>query len=475
MQLSMAEVAATLGSSCGTPERIVQGYSIDSRSILPGQLFFAIRGPRFDGNQFVGQAIERGAVGAVVERAFHEQASPKLAPVLIPVVDTVQALQRLAQAVRRKWGRKIIGITGSTGKTTTKEMLAALLSRRLCVRKSRGNFNNFYGLPLTLLALEPEHELAVVELAMSATGEIARLAQIAEVEIGVVTNVGPVHLEFFDSVEAIARAKRELIENLQSPGVAVLNHDDPRVREFGKGFKDRVVTFGFGEGADFRVVELRAQEGAGSHFRVVGPRLKGEFYVPLPGRHNVENAIAAIATASLFEVPTSDLQEALAEFQNLHLRSEVLTLAGGITLINDCYNSNPLAMERTLDTLANWPNARRKIVVAGEMLELGPTSREWHHAIGRRCAEIGVDWLLAVQGDAQYFLAGAREAGLKAERGRFFLKAEAAGEFCRGLIEPGDVVLVKGSRAVHLETVSELLRSSGESASPAKTNSGHES
>jgi UDP-N-acetylmuramoyl-tripeptide--D-alanyl-D-alanine ligase len=458
MQLTLGEIAAMLGAPCDAPAGIAVGYSIDSRTISPGQLFFAIRGPRFDGHEFVRQALERGAVGAVVEASFKERAALGGSASLLPVPNTTEALQQLGRAVRRKWGRRLVAVTGSTGKSTTKEMIAALLSRRHSVHKSRGNLNNDYGLPLTLLELESRHEVAVVELGMSAAGEIARLARIAEPQVGAVTNVAPVHLEFFDSVDGIAEAKRELIQNLVSPAVAVLNHDDPRVRKFAQGFNGRVVTFGFGEGADVRALEFRAAPGGGSRFRVSGRGVAGEYQLNMPGRHNVENALAALATASQFEIGPAELKAGVAEFQNLHQRSEILTLPGDVTIINDSYNSNPLAMERMLETLAAWPRARRRIVVAGEMLELGPSSPDWHRRIGRKAAECGINWLLAVQGDARFILEGAAEGGLPSGCGRFFSTAGEAGEFCLNLLEPGDVVLVKGSRGVHIETVIELLR-----------------
>src|SRR5712692_5784342 len=264
MKLSLGEIAAILGASCEVRERVAEGYSIDSRTILPGQLFFAIRGPRFDAHEFVEQAIGRGAVGAVVERGFSQQAGGVNRGAMLLVRDTTEALQLLGRAVRRKWGRRVIAVTGSTGKTTTKELVAALVAKRFSVLKSQGNLNNQYGLPLTLLDLGPHHEVAVVELAMSAPGEIARLARIAQPQVGVVTNVAPVHLEFFDSVDAIAKAKRELIENLEPPAVAVLNYDDARVRKFGQGFAGRVVSFGFGEGAEFRASSFRCPAGTTS-------------------------------------------------------------------------------------------------------------------------------------------------------------------------------------------------------------------
>ena len=453
MRLKLGEVAEILGTSCGTPDREAQGYSIDSRTAAAGDLFFAIRGPHFDGHQFVTQALGRGAVGAVVESAFAAQSRPDMKGSLLAVPSPTESLQRLAQFVRRKWGKQLVAITGSTGKSTTKEMIAAILAERFSVLKSQGNLNNHYGLPLTLLSLEPQHDLAVTELGMSTAGEIAFLTRLAEPQTGVVTNVAAAHLQFFDSVDAIARAKRELIENLNPSGTAVLNHDDERVRKFSEGFRGRTVSFGFSPESTFRVSEFRALTDGGSAFRVRAPSLNDEFQLQLPGRHNIQNAAAAIAASSLLEATPEDCQKALAKFRPLPLRSEIVTRPGGIVLINDSYNSNPLAMEKMLETLAHWPSAGRRIVVAGEMLELGPTSAELHRAVGRMCAECGVDWLIAVQGEARFFLVGAQQAGMASERLHFFSSAREAADFCRTLLQPGDVVLVKGSRGVHLEQV----------------------
>jgi UDP-N-acetylmuramoyl-tripeptide--D-alanyl-D-alanine ligase len=380
---------------------------------------------------------------------------------LLAVADTRSALQTLAREVRRKWGKRVVAVTGSAGKSTTKEMIAAILSRRFRVLRSPGNLNNDYGLPLALLGLEPEHDVAVVELAMSAPGEIARLARLAEPQVGVVTNVAAVHLKFFDSVDAIALAKRELVDYLATLGtyaVAVLNEDDERVRKFAEGFPGQVLTFGFSEKADVRATAVIVDKGLISTIKAKSPKWSADFTSSLPGRHNVANALAAIAVSCVFDILPEDIAQALAEFQNLHQRSEIFTLPGEVTIINDCYNSNPLAMERMLETLAAWPGARRRLVVAGEMLELGPTSPELHRGVGRQCAPSGVEWLIAVQGDARFFVDGAVEGGIHPSRGRFFPDAKSAGEFCQTLIAPGDVILVKGSRAVHLETVTEMLK-----------------
>ncbi|MGH9326411.1 MAG: UDP-N-acetylmuramoyl-tripeptide--D-alanyl-D-alanine ligase [Terriglobia bacterium] len=459
MQLSTSEIALILGSRWEGIPRRARGYSIDSRTVHAGDLFFAIRGPRYDGHQFIGQAIERGAVGAVVERDIgNSEARSSL--LLVP--DAARALQQLAAAVRRKWAGRVVGITGSTGKTTTKEMLSSVLSRQFRVLKSEGNLNNHYGVPLTLLRLEAEHQVAVVEMAMSGPGEITRLAEIAGPEIGAVTNVAPAHLAFFDSVDAIARAKRELIEHLQPPAIAILNHDDERVRGFAGGFSGRVVTFGFTEGADYRGSRLRTGGNTASgtlttEFEVNGPSYSGVFSIPVPGRHNVENALAVMAAASVFEVPESNLREGLNSFGSLSQRAEILRLPGPITLINDAYNSNPLAMKRMLEMIATWPGAERRLVLAGEMLELGPSSAEWHRQIGRECARFGVDWLIAVQGDARFFVDGAIEAGVPVGRTRCYAEAGEAARFCQTLLAPADLILVKGSRGVRLEKAVEIL------------------
>jgi len=465
MKLTLGEVAAFLGTSSGAADRRVEGYSIDSRSLAPGQLFFALRGPRFDGHQFVGQALERRAAGVVVEAPFAATCPGEWRPFLIAVPDTRDALQTLGREVRRKWGKPLVAVTGSTGKSTTKEIIAAILAQRMRVLRSPGNLNNDFGVPLALLGLEPQHEAAVLELAMSGAGEIARLACLAEPQVGVVTNVAPVHLQFFDSIDGIAAAKRELIDYLATTGpdaVAVLNEDDERVRRFGEDFPGRVMTFGLSEQADFRASNLRWVGSSRSVFQVTTPYWTSEFTLPLPGRHNVQNALAAIAASALFRVSASDIEHALTSFQNLHQRSEILTLPRYVTIINDSYNSNPLAMERMLEALAEWPEARRRIVVAGEMLELGPISPQLHRAVGRKCTQSGAAWLIAVQGDARYFIEGAVESGLSPAHARFFPEAQAAGEFCESLIEPGDVILVKGSRGVHLERVIEMLKGSSQ-------------
>jgi UDP-N-acetylmuramoyl-tripeptide--D-alanyl-D-alanine ligase len=461
MDLTLGEVAAILGSAGGAPEHVARSYSIDSRTLRPEALFFALRGPHFDGHSFVAETIARGASGAVVERDWAATAPREIAPFLIPVGDTIAALQDLARAVRRKWSRPVIAVTGSTGKTTTKELLASVLSARYAVHKSAENLNNHLGVPLTLLALTLAHEVAVLEFGMSHAGEIAHLAQIAAPVVGVVTNVAPVHLEFFDSLAGIAAAKRELVENLVSPSTAILNHDDQQVRCFGEGFPGRVVTFGFEAGSDYRATGFRLEASpggeVGSAFHVHGPECEVDFHLSLPGRHNVANALAAVAVGRLLGVAPSSIAAALARFRPLSWRTEVRQIGPGVTLINDCYNSNPRAMEQMLDLVRDWPGVARRLVLAGEMLELGPSAPELHRAVGRAAAGARLDWLTAVQGDARFILEGAIAAGFPRERCRFFADAAEAGLFCRSILKPRDLLLVKGSRGAHLEKSVEAL------------------
>lgn len=452
MQLTLAQVGEILGVPGGAADVTASGYSIDSRTIQPNELFFAIRGPNFDGHDFVRTALEKGAVGAIVER---DGASGGR---LLYVESTLRALERLATEVRRRWGRPLVAVTGSAGKTTTKEMIAAVLETRLRVIKNEGNLNNQYGLPLSLLRLDTTHEAGVFELGMSHVGEIAALARIAAPDVGVVTCVAPVHLEFFESINGIAAAKRELVEALSAGGTAVLNADDAFVSRFGEAFAGRVVTFGVESAADFRATELQDGGVHGVEFAVRSAGDMVNVVVPLIGRHNVLNALAAIATGHVFGIAPSEAAAALAAYRPAKMRGEILEICGA-TVINDCYNSNPRALEFMLEALARTPTAtpRRRIAVLGEMRELGPTSPDLHRAAGRKAAR-AADWLVAVAGDARYMVEGAIAAGLDPSRAAFFDDAPAAGEYVASMVQEGDVVLFKGSRGVRLEQALERLR-----------------
>lgn len=429
----------------------VQGYSIDSRTITSGQLFFAVKGERFDGHDFVAAALEKGASGAVVRKDQLQRYTDQWR--LLAVDDTLIALQTLATAVRKVWGKPLVSVTGSAGKTTTKEAIAQVLASRFRVLKSEGNFNNHFGLPLMLLKLEPEHDVAVIEMGMSHAGEIRALAAIAHPEIGVVTNVAPVHLEFFDSLAGIARAKYELIESLPASGTAVLNADDEYVSQFGRDFRGKVISYGTRETADVRVENVHPRGAEGSEFDVVTAAGREAARLPLVGEHNILNALAAVAVGLSRGLKLSEAVTALATLVPADKRGQVLQL-GNITILNDCYNSNPKALHAMVDALAAM-KARRRIVVAGEMLELGPAGEEMHRAAGRHAAAKKIDVLVGVRGQSQAMVESARAAGINAT---FVDTPEEAGEWLSRETRDGDVVLLKASRGVKLEKALETWK-----------------
>ncbi len=454
MNLQLGRIAEFLNAS-GDFERnaVATGYSIDSRTILPGELFFAVKGERMDGHDFIGQALERGAVAGVVTTEKLGGFSSKAR--LIVVEDTLQALQVLAKSVRRLWAKPLIAVTGSTGKTTTKEAVAHVLDSRYRVLKSEGNFNNHFGLPLMLLKLEPAHDTAVVELGMSHPGEISALAQIAQPETGVVTNVAPVHLEFFSSIAEIAHAKYELIESLPAGGTAVLNADDEYVSQFGRDFKGRVFTYGLGTYGLGRATTVRAENlkslgEKGSAFDIVVADRREPATLSLVGSHNVYNALAATAVALEHGLTLSEIVSALASLAPGDKRGQVVRV-GNITVINDCYNSNPKALAAMVDTLATMP-ARRRIVVAGEMLELGSQGEAMHRESGKQIATKGIDVLVGVRGLASHMVEAAKQSGMSAE---FVATSEEAGKWLATETREGDVVLLKASRGVKLEKAME--------------------
>jgi UDP-N-acetylmuramoyl-tripeptide--D-alanyl-D-alanine ligase len=452
MKLPLSKIEEFLGATgeCELKE-VAQGYSIDSRSIRPGELFFAVKGERLDGHDFVHQALEKGAVSAVVRKDQLARFSVKTC--LLAVDDTLVALQSLATAVRRLWGKPVVGVTGSAGKTTTKEAIAHVLASRYRVLKSEGNLNNHFGLPLMLLKLEPEQEIAVIEMGMSHAGEIAALAKIAQPEIGVVTLVAPVHLEYFDSIAGIARAKYELIESLPAGGTAVLNADDEYVSQFGRDFKGKVLLYGICASADVRAERIQSRGAEGSAFDVVVDGSRETVTLPLVGGHNITNALAAIAVALDRGVKLHEATAALASLQAADKRGQVVQV-GNIRVINDCYNSNPKALQSMVDALAAMP-ARRRIVVAGEMLELGPAAEQMHRVAGGHMADKRIDVLLGVRGLAQPMVDAAKAQGVRAE---FVNTPEEAGEWLARETRDGDVVLLKASRGVKLERALEKWR-----------------
>jgi UDP-N-acetylmuramoyl-tripeptide--D-alanyl-D-alanine ligase len=463
MRWNVVQVAEALGVSappgCAGGAELL-GVSIDSRTIQPGELFFAIRGPRHDGHDHVSAAMAAGASAAVVESGRLGEYPDEIRRKLFGVEGTLVALQRLASRACAIWrsgkpGRKIAGVAGSVGKTTTKEILAALLRARFGVLKTQGNLNNEYGLPLTLLRLSDEHDAAVVELGMSHRGELAQLTQIASPEVGVITRVAVEHLEFFSSIDEIALAERELIENLAWPhATAVLNADDERVARFADVARGPVVRFGTSPAAEFRAeaIEERGIEGAAFDFVWPGGRTRVES--PLIGRHNVMNAVAALAAASLWGIGAEEAKHVFPELRPADKRGEVVRYEEKFTVINDTYNSSPTALNELVALLAATPGYRRKILATGEMRELGDSSAELHRECGRAAANIrAIDWIFGVQGNAAEFVDAAIAAGHPRAQTQFFENSLAAAEFLKSFVRSGDLVLLKGSRGVKMEKI----------------------
>lgn len=463
MKLELEQIAQWCGAgiTVGHAERghgPATGYSIDTRTLAPGDLFFAIRGDVYDAHDFVPAALKKGARAAVVAKAHLSRMLVEAHQhTLLVVDDPLIAMQTLATSVRRHWGKRVIGVTGSAGKTTTKEAIATVLSAKFRVLRSQGNLNNHFGVPLQLLRLEPEDEMAVIEMGMSHAGEIALLARIAMPEWGVITNVGNAHAENFpDGIAGIARAKYELIAGLHGHHrVAFLNADDRYVGQFGRDFNGRVLCFGTDVRSIVRaenIVELGAD---GTRFEVHLDGQKVDVHLALLGRHNVTNALAAISVGLEAGMTLAACAAAVEELRPDSRRGEMLSYAGA-KIINDCYNSNPEALRSMIATLASIP-AKRRILVAGEMLELGPEAVALHRACGEAAANAGIDIVAGVRGNGQAIVDGARAQGAQT----VFLKdAVAAGEWLKGNLHEGDVVLLKASRGVRLERALDSLNES---------------
>jgi UDP-N-acetylmuramoyl-tripeptide--D-alanyl-D-alanine ligase len=460
MKLTLAEAAVGAGAVLEAPASfanagalMVSGYSIDSRTVGEGELFFAVRGEHADGHDYVAAAIARGALAAVVSRErVATLPDAALAVPLLIAEDPLMALQALAGHVRRQWGKRVIAVTGSAGKTTTKEAIAAALGAKFNVLKSQGNLNNGFGLPLQLLRLKPEHEVAVVEMGMNHAGEIAALARIAAPDWGVVTNVGTAHIENFEEGQAgIARAKFELVASLPANGVAFLNCDDPYVSQFGRDFVGRVVYFGAGPCADLQFL-FASEDANGLFVKFRAGEREGELTLHLLGAHNASNALAGLAVALEAGVDLDAAAAAIASLAAGDKRGQVIEVRGA-TILDDSYNSNPEALRSMIRTLASRP-AQRRILVAGEMLEQGEHGPALHAACGKAAAEAGLDLVAGVGGNAEHLATAACAGGVAAI---FLPDAEAAGRWLRTRLRPGDVVLVKGSRGVHLERAIEAL------------------
>jgi UDP-N-acetylmuramoyl-tripeptide--D-alanyl-D-alanine ligase len=440
----------------GDPSQQVTGFAIDSRQINPGDFFIPFSGEQTDGHRYIAAASARGAAGAFFDLKQIPDAAIAKDFLLIGVEDTLAALQQLATAYRDRFDLPVVAITGSSGKTTTKDFIAGVLAAKYKVLKTSGNLNNEIGLPLTILQLEKSHQAAVLEMGMSARGEIKTLCGIAKPSIGVITNIGEAHIELLGSVEAIAQAKAELLDYLGSGGVAVLNGDDPRLLEFRKRFPGKAYNYGFNQG-DIKGIEL-SQKGEKSLFRVRFPdRSEGWFESPLPGRESVSNALAALTVGYILELSLPQMKEGLAASETTAGRLQVLHNNEGMAIIDDSYNANPSSVRAALKVLADL-GGFSTVAVLGDMLELGSTALEAHLALGRFAAECGIGCLVAVGELAQNFADGAESAGLKVFRCTNHDEALAV---LRTLPLSKDWhILVKGSRGMRMERIVQALLNS---------------
>jgi len=442
------------------------GFTVDSRSLKPREVFVALQGERTDGHKYVGQVFENGAIAVIAAHRRLEGISSfgVNQERLLFVENPAWSLELLASRVLTAWKGRVVGITASAGKTTIKDLTAAVLERSGRVIKSHGNLNTTIGLPLTVTRMitsgsKPEDfDLAVLEMGMSSFGEIARLVDIAPPDIGVVGNVGMAHIEFFGSQDAIARAKAELVNGIKPGGIAVLNADDERVMAMAKLRPDaQVVTFGLTEGADVTATELNQEADlSGTRFRLKAYGGEADVSIRLVGVHNVSNALAAAAVGISVGLKPGEIADALSQAPPPRMRGEVVRLSTGVTVLDDTYNSNPVALIEAARALVSAAGFKRRIVVAGEMLELGAGSPTLHRDCGEAIAKAGVEIIIGIRGDAQHLVDGASKAG---SQGFFFETPEEAATKLAEIAREGDAVLVKGSRGVRTEKVVDNLRS----------------
>lgn len=446
---TVAEVCAATGGTLrqGDKGLTFAGVSTDSRSLKPGELFVALRGETFDGHQYVAQALEAGAAGVIVDSGAEAVESGTV----ILVTDTRKALQNLAAFHRRRFSIPIVAITGSNGKTTTKDLTAAALASRFRVLKTEGNFNNDIGLPLTLLKLTAEHEAAVVEMGMRGLGEIAELVAVAQPTAGIVTNVGETHIELLGSVENIARAKGELVDGIMPEGFVVLNADNPYVSAMAARAKGRIIFYGIDSPSQVSARQIRTQ-GLTTSFLCICQGEEFSVEIPAVGRHNVYNSLAAIAAARELGLTAEEITSGLASFQPSAMRQHIET-RGSYTIINDAYNASPLSMASALETLREVA-AGRTVAVLGDMLELGSVAEEAHSRIGALAAAGGASVVVTVGSLARFIAQAAADGGAEA------VACETHGQAIdelRRLLKPGDTILVKGSRGMKMEQIMALF------------------
>jgi UDP-N-acetylmuramoyl-tripeptide--D-alanyl-D-alanine ligase len=438
----------------GHPHTVVTGVSTDSRNVKKGDLFIPLKGSNFDGHDFIGKAIESGAQAILTHKDI--EIIPKDIAV-IKVKDTLKALGDLAGYYRKRFNIPFIGVTGSVGKTSTKDMIASVLGQHLNTLKTQGNFNNEIGLPLSILNLDPSHKAAVLEMGMSGFGEISRLTSIVKPDIAIITNIGMSHIEKLGSRQNILKAKLEILEGLNSKGLVILNGDDNLLSGMRGLLGFRTKFFGMEEEVDFKAENIRLSGEKGSSFEIRIDSIDYEVEVPAPGIHNVYNALAAIATAIELEIPMENIIKGISSYLPEKMRMNIFEVSD-MKIIDDTYNANPQSMEAALNVLAEIGNDGRKIAVLGDMLEMGDWADEAHMEIGKLAFLKGVNYIITVGDKGKKIAQGALAAGEYPDNVRMFDDNSSAWEFINGLIMPGDVILVKGSRGMKMEEITQKLK-----------------
>jgi UDP-N-acetylmuramoyl-tripeptide--D-alanyl-D-alanine ligase len=459
--LTVEEVlGATGGKLLQGSGNVFSGISTDSRTIIEGELFLALRGDRFDGHHYAlealkkkagGLLIEEGKVGDIRWNGYRSRA-------VIAVKDTLAALGEIARSWRRKYRTPVVALTGSNGKTTTKEMIAACLETTFPILKTKGNLNNLIGVPVTLLALTQRERVVVLEMGMNVPGEIRRLTEIAEPDVGLITNVQTVHLEGMGSLERLKEEKGELYRKMRRDGTILVNQDDARVVDLASDYPGQKITLGIEHPADVMAKEVRLQGADGTSFTLILEGEVMEINLPLLGRHFIPDALSAMAVACLFGVEVREAKKALENFQPFPMRMEVISLPGGKTVINDAYNANPSSMEFALETLAEVKGKGRTIAVLGDMLELGNFTKEAHQRIGQKVSQLSIDFLIALGEEAPVVVESATRYGFPRERAHVVESHFEALSFLRQIVQNGDWILVKGSRKMAMEKIVDGLR-----------------
>jgi UDP-N-acetylmuramoyl-tripeptide--D-alanyl-D-alanine ligase len=446
-------------------EQRIKHISLDTRSLRPGDLFLAIRGDRFDGHEFVEAALSKGAMGAIVLDSYNvstlsqKRGSNRRVPFILGVNDTLFAYQRLAAYHRSKFTIPVVAVTGSNGKTTTKEMVASVMAHRWNILKTEGNLNNRLGVPQTLFRLNDRHQGAVIEMGVDHVGQTTCLCEMARPTIGIITNIGPDHLEFFGSMDVSAQAKAELLALLPTDGTTILNADDSYYDYLVARARCRVVSFGFSATADVRATHVKSDGRNGTifHLHLPGKARRTVVHIQVQGAHNITNALAAGAVGTVMGFPGTVIAQGLSRFRPAAMRSQVL-VSRGVKLIIDCYNANPASMKAAVELLAQAGENRRTIAVLGDMLELGPNAEPMHEEVGGFVARHDINYVVTCGVLGRSLARGAQQAGLDHARIIQVPDAQAAVAAVKAIVKPGDVVLVKASRGMRLELVADALR-----------------